>query len=112
MGWQPESETAARRATVIRRSQAIGSAMAESESRSAEAISELAELLDQLHRPLEAIAWRAVLLAYSRSDLSEQQLREGMNEINRGRLELLNGNKAKASDEFILCGVDRSRLRP
>ncbi|MCA9140707.1 MAG: tetratricopeptide repeat protein [Planctomycetales bacterium] len=106
-----EADEAARRSTLIQRTQSLGSEMAESDTRDLNKISELAELLAQLHRLDESLAWQAVQLAYSQSQLTTEQLKQRMMNINRERLEILESGKMGATESFILCGVDLQSLR-
>jgi tetratricopeptide (TPR) repeat protein len=106
-----EAGEAAKRSELIRRTQLIGSEMAESDARDLNKISELVGLLDQLHRRDESLAWRAIQLAYGQSDLTAEQTRQRMTEINRSRLELLKTDTLDASESFIVCGVDLRSLR-
>ena len=77
-----------------------------------QAISQLADLLAELHRPLEALGWRAIQVYYGRmkQSLSEEVANQAMNEINRNRVQILNGDDASATERFILCGVDPETL--
>jgi tetratricopeptide (TPR) repeat protein len=106
-----EAGEADKRSGLIRRTQLIGSEMAESDARDLNKISELVGLLDQLHRRVESLAWRAIQLAYGQSDLTAEQTRQRMTEINRSRLELLKTDTLDASESFIVCGVDLRSLR-
>ncbi len=105
-----ESKEAARRADLITRTQRIGNEMSDNPTRDLQKMQELIDLLGQLHRPFEALAWRAVRLLYSRSTLSESEVRQAMVEINRRRVELQQANQPDATEQFLLCGVDRDAL--
>ncbi|QEF97494.1 tetratricopeptide repeat protein [Stieleria maiorica] len=103
-----ESEATAHRADLIEQTVAIGARMAAQETRDDAAFSKLIELLDQLHRPLESLAWRGIQLAYSveTSARSESQPQQLLNEVATERAKLLRSNRAQASRRFVLCGVD------
>jgi len=112
LGADDEAKQAATRAKLIQQTQQIGSQMAASEQRDLQIIAELSNLLDQLERPLEALAWRAVLAVYSQSSgaITEQQAMQAFSEINQTRRQRLQAGDTQASEQFILCGVDRDAL--
>ena len=68
----------------------------------------LASLLDKLHRPIEALAWRAVEVAYARSSgqTTDTEAMRMISQINQQRMEALRSGQDTARREFILCGVD------
>jgi hypothetical protein len=71
-------------------------------------MSKLAGLLDDLQRPLEAMAWRAVQVYYGQSSsaISPEAAAQALAEINRDRTQQLQAVDAEAHRRFLLCGVD------
>ncbi len=108
-----EAAEALHRADLIKQSQTLGADMASSDVREDKKMSELIDLLDQLHRPLEALAWRGVQLAYARtvSSVSPAEEQRILAEIASDRSKELNANQRRATRQFILCGVDLNALR-
>lgn len=107
-----EAAAATRRSELINQTRTLGEKMSSSDERGEQELSELIELLDQLHRPLEALAWRGVALAdtQSASSVSESQARQILDEITADQAKVLNDNGGKATQAFILCGVDLDSL--
>lgn len=107
-----ESQRAEQRAAQIERTQQIGAAMAASDERDLGELSTLADTLIDLGRPLEALAWRAVLVYYESQSgqLDQQQEANAMTEINRERLAILSDENAFASEQEIFCGVEPGSL--
>ncbi len=101
-----EAEQAAQRAQSLARTRALGNEMAGSNQRDLQKLAELSQLLHQLHRPLEAISWQAVRVAYAGSKLSPQEQQAKLAEINQQRMRASGETQPFASKEFILCGVD------
>lgn len=108
LGAVDEAEAASRRAETIRKTTTIGAAMAAEETRDAAALSQLVELLQQLHRPLEALAWRGVQLAYAgeAGAISPADAQRRFNEIAQQRTQWLQADRGQATRQFVLCGVD------
>ncbi len=109
IGADDEAKEAANRAALLQRTQQIGSQMAKDPARDLPALSQLVDLLDQLHRPYEALAWRAVRVAYS--GLSPAETKQALAEINRDRLARLETGEPETTERFVLCGVDLAALR-
>ncbi len=112
-----EAEQALARAEQIEQTQVIGGEMAASSLRDPEKMSKLSSLLDQLHRPFEALAWRAVEVAYRMNraapadeDAPDQDTMRVVDEVNRRRQALLQEDQTAASRRFILCGVDLDEM--
>jgi tetratricopeptide (TPR) repeat protein len=96
---------AANRAQLIQRTQEIANELAATPERDLQQMSELVDLLYQLQRPFEALSWRAVLLAYGSSRVTELQAQQMITEINEARLQLLQSNEPIPSRQFLLCGI-------
>ena len=101
------AKVAASRADMIRQTHEIGLRMANSDVPSSTDITELSQLLDQLRRPYEALAWRAVGTVYasSRTEITREEAVERLERINRERLQI----KPPGADErqrFLQCGID------
>jgi predicted Zn-dependent protease len=107
---EAEAQEALNRAGLIEQTQLIGERLTDDSDRDTLAMSKLSDLLDQLQRPLEALAWRAVKTVYSQS-LSEQGVMEKLREINRTRMQRLEAGDFEASESFILCDIDLESLQ-
>ncbi len=81
-----EAAEALHRADLIKQTQSLGAKMASTEIREDKEMRELIDLLDQLHRPLEALAWRGVQLAYAQTmaSVSDAEAQQALKR-NRGR---------------------------
>ena len=96
----------------IERTQQLGQKMASSQDRSYEEMSELIQLLVDLQRPLEALAWRGVRLAYGRQHgtVTPQQAQELLQSIIRERELLLQKVDEDAYSDFVVCGLSKVLL--
>ena len=112
IGADSEAKAAAKRAELIQQTLEIGNEMASSRERDMQKISTLVDLLAELNRPLEALAWRAVQVVYAKSSggLSDEAAMQMLDEINRSRLQRLKSDEPAATKEFILCNVDPDAL--
>jgi tetratricopeptide (TPR) repeat protein len=112
MGAESEAAVAAQRAQLIERTQAIGEEMASSSDRDYDRMTSLIETLEQLSRPFEAFAWRAVRVVYgqAKSALPEADARQRLAKIVAERAERLKSNEPDATRDFLLCGVDLESL--
>ena len=108
MGAAGAATAAERRVELIKQTQTLGSQMAGTGDRDGQSILKLIDALQQLQRPLEALGWRGVLVAYAdaAASISEPQAQQVLDEIVRERTALLSGNQARATEEFVLCGVN------
>ncbi len=108
-----EAQEASKRAKLIQQTQLIGSQMAGSADREIQSMMMLSDLLDELRRPMEALAWRAMQVVYGKSSsaLSDQEAMQALSEINRNHLQRLEANDMDATEDFLLCGVDLEKLR-
>jgi tetratricopeptide (TPR) repeat protein len=111
-GETAEAASLERRAELIERTQGIGQQMAGTVDRDQASMLQLIDMLQQLHRPLEALGWRGVMLMYvdTESDSGAAQAQQVLDEIVKERTLLLKGNQHKASPEFVLCGIDLQKL--
>ncbi|MCS7470262.1 tetratricopeptide repeat protein [Stieleria sp. ICT_E10.1] len=98
---------ASRRAELIAETHRIGEQMASDQDVDLDQVSRLAELLDELSRPLEALGWRTVRVALERSrgTLSAQDASQAIAQINRDRLQRLQSGVAESTEAFdaFLC---------
>ncbi len=101
-----EAEEALHRSDLIAKTQTLGAEMASSEIREDTKMSELIDMLYQLHRPLEALAWRGVRLAYAPASLSDAEVQQLQSEIAKERSVRMSKNEGTATRQFLLCGVD------
>ncbi len=108
LGAVDQAEATSRRAETIRKTATIGAEMASEETRDAAVLSQLAELLQQLHRPLEALGWRGVQLAYAgeAGAISQADVQRILGEIAQERTQWLQADRGQASRQFVLCDVD------
>jgi len=106
-----EAAKVTERAQWLARTREIGEEMAANDQRDLNQLAELAQLLDQLHRPFESLSWQAVRVAYDRSILPENEQRSELNEINRKRIQLIESSGPAVTKEFILCGIDPESVR-
>ena len=112
LGATAEARQATERAKWLARTRTIGNQMAASSERNLNTLAELAELLEQLHRPLESLSWQAVRIAYGRSILPKEEQQSQLVEINSRRLQLIASTQPAATEQFILCGVDPDAIAP
>ncbi|WP_372895617.1 tetratricopeptide repeat protein [Stieleria sp.] len=112
LGAVDEAEATSRRAETIRKTTTIGAAMASEETRDAEVLSQLAELLQQLHRPLEALGWRGIQLAYAgeAGAIAPADAQRILGEIAQERRQWLKADRGQATRAFVLCDVDVDAL--
>ncbi|QDV41558.1 tetratricopeptide repeat protein [Stieleria neptunia] len=107
LGLEDRAAEASRRAELIAKTHQIGEQMASDPDIDVDAVSRLAELLDQLKRPLEALAWRTVRVAMERSrgTLSAQDASQAIAKINRDRLQRLQSDLTDPTEAFnsFLC---------
>nr|WP_236649260.1 tetratricopeptide repeat protein [Rhodopirellula sp. SM50] len=108
LGAIDDAEATSRRAETIRKTTTIGAAMASVETRDAAVLSQLAELLQQLHRPLEALGWRGVQLAYAgeAGTITPADAQRILSEIAQERGQWLKADRGQATRPFVLCDVD------
>jgi tetratricopeptide (TPR) repeat protein len=114
LGATAPAQQAQERAELIAQTLALGAEMAGQKSRDYEKMSTLIDLLNQLQRPLEALAWRGMRLAYQKanSSVSAAQAEQIFADLVRDRKEQLKTSENQPTREFILCGVDPDSLEP
>jgi hypothetical protein len=110
LGLEKESEASVARVEQLARTQELGTELATSANPTAEQITELADLLEQLRRPFESVAWQAIAVAYRRSSMPPAQVRQLFAQINQRRMELIESQPATDSDHYLTCGVDPETL--
>ncbi|WP_197454363.1 tetratricopeptide repeat protein [Stieleria varia] len=112
LGANEDAERVLHRSSLIERTQVLGAKMASTELREDAALTELIGLLNQLHRPLEALGWRGVQIGYSQgnSSTTDSDTQRILEEIVVGRSKVLSEGHARPSREFILCGIDVDSL--
>ncbi|MEE2938331.1 MAG: hypothetical protein VYA84_20270 [Planctomycetota bacterium] len=95
------------RAELIDQTQKIGKKLAGG-SVNADEMRKLADLLEQLQRPLEALAWRAMRVSFEQSggQIDAAQAAKAYAEIERQRQECQQNGITEPDRAFILCGVD------
>lgn len=104
-----QAETVLQRARSLARTREIGQQLAESDQRDLNDLSELAQLLEELRRPHESLAWQAVRIAYADSSIDEDERQLQLTEINRRRVELAK-NPIPVDQQFLLCGIDHESI--
>ena len=105
-----QAQEALRRAGLIEQTQILGNAMMQSDTRDLQQMTTLIDLLEQLRRPLEALAWRVVRLIYGGDSLPKSDVKRQLAEINTARLRYLQNEQPAANVSFLLCGVDPNAL--
>lgn len=108
IGNHEQAEDAVERADWIQQTVKLGDQMASSPQRDVRQIGVLIELLEKLRRPLEALGWRGIQVAYGRANsmLDESSAKNVLQMINQKRVAELQKKDADARRSFITCGVD------
>ena len=106
------SEIAKKRQEKILATHKTGQAFTDSETRDPQSVASLCRILDELHRPIESLAWQAVAMVYNQEEmgLSNEQLALQLQNINQKRIRLIRNNEAEATNEFILCGLNLNQV--
>ena len=88
----------------------IGNEMATNPQRDVKKIGVLINLLERLQRPLEALGWRGIQVAYGRASsmLDESAARNILQMINQKRIAQLGKTDTAARRLFVTCGVEVS----
>jgi len=104
------AKIAATRATQLTETHAIGQEFTSNQAREPAQIAKLCELLQQLQRPYESLAWQAVGLIYNQQalGLSNQEITSQLQVINQKRTELIKTGEKWPAESFILCGAKTS----
>ncbi|MDB4810210.1 tetratricopeptide repeat protein [bacterium] len=102
-----------KRIDMISRSQEIGALMAGSPDRSYKTMTELIDLLGQLRRPLESIAWRGLRLGYGQTHgtITPSQADVILKQLISDREAHFDGGATVGDRDFILCGLDLDQSR-
>ena len=110
LGMPEKAKLVAARGQLVRKTQLLGQKTGQALTQ--EAITELAGALEELHRPLEATAWRGVALAYaeSRGSVSAKEIQSAITKLNQDRSDYLASGKTMPDRDFVLCGIDVERL--
>lgn len=110
MGKSDQAKLANERAGLIEQTVRLGNEMASNPQRDVRKISVLIELLERLQRPLEALAWRGIQVAYGRANamLDEAAARNVLQMINQKRIAQLGEIDTAAKRIFVTCGVEVS----
>lgn len=103
------AKRASERAELIRQSKSLGDQIRRSTGRKYELVVELVELLEQLHRHDESLAWNTIAVANSGRPKNEVQ--QTILKINEQRLSWLESKSFQADPTFVLCGLDPDDLR-
>ena len=108
IGNHEQAEDAVERADWIQQTVKLGDQMASSPQRDVRQIGVLIELLEKLRRPLEALGWRGIQVAYGRANsmLDESAAKNVLQMINQKRVAELQKKDADARRSFITCGVN------
>lgn len=108
MGKSEQAKAAIERAGFIEQTRNLGNEMASNPQRDVRKISVLIELLERLQRPLEALGWRGIQVAYGRANamLDEAAARNVLQLINQKRIAQLGETDAAAKRLFVTCGID------
>ena len=82
--------------------------MASNPQRDVRKISVLIELLERLQRPLEALGWRGIQVAYGRANgmLDDSAARNVLQMINQKRITQLGETDTDAKRLFVTCGFE------
>jgi len=108
-GMLEASRLASQRAELLRKTNEMGVDFARGH-RDAQRFASLAELLDQLDRPYEALAWRAISLAYDRESIEPRMFAQLQNDLQKRR-EQIEQAGVEPSEPRLLCGLLRNELR-
>ncbi len=107
MGKSEQAKVAGERADLIEQTVMLGEKMASNPRRDVRQISVLVDLLERLQRPLEALGWRGIQVAYGRagSMLGEAEARNVLQMINQQRIAQLENNDSASKRLFVTCGI-------
>ncbi len=99
--------TAKQRSEWIAETHRIGQAFTSQDTRDPQLVASLCQLLDNLNRPLESLAWQAVGMVYNQQSLgiSNAQLTQQLQRINQQRIESIQNSDPESETNFILCGI-------
>ena len=108
LGKAEQAKMAIDRADLIEKTISLGNDMASNAQRDVRKISVLIELLERLQRPMEALGWRGIQVAYGRANamLDDAAARNVLQMINQKRLAQLGETENKAKRLFVTCGIE------
>ncbi len=108
LGKGEQAKMAIDRADLIEQTISLGNDMASNAQRDVRKISVLIELLERLQRPMEALGWRGIQVAYGRANamLDDAAARNVLQMINQKRLAQLGETENKAKRLFVTCGLE------
>ena len=108
LGKPEQAQVATERAGLIEQTVSLGDQMASNQQRDVGQISVLIDLLERLQRPLEALGWRGIQVAYGRANsmLDDAQARDVLKMINQNRIAQLEKSDPAAKRLFVICGID------
>lgn len=94
-------------AALIEQTAVIGDEMATNPQCDVQRISVLIDLLERLQRPLEALGWRGIQVAYGResSMLTDEAARNVLQMLNQKRVEHLANEGVEAKRSFLTGGL-------
>jgi tetratricopeptide (TPR) repeat protein len=99
---------ALKRAAKIRRTKSLGRQIAQSAGSKFDRINELVQLLEELQRKDEALAWKT--LAIANSGRPKEEIQQAILNVNSERLDWLSSESLDPDSNFILCGLDLEEL--
>ena len=110
LGKPEQAKQAIERTRLIEQTMGIGNEMATNPQRDVKKIGVLINLLERLQRPLEALGWRGIQVAYGRASsmLDESAARNILQMINQERIAQLGKTDTAARRLFVTCGVEVS----
>ena len=108
IGKSEQAKVAIERAGLIEQTVSLGNEMASNPQRDVRKISVLIELLERLQRPLEALGWRGIQVAYGQANgmLDESAARNVLQMINQKRITQLGETDTDAKRLFVTCGFE------
>ena len=108
IGKSEQAKVAIERAGLIEQTVSLGNEMASNPQRDVRKISVLIELLERLQRPLEALGWRGIQVAYGRANgmLDDSAARNVLQMINQKRITQLGETDTDAKRLFVTCGFE------
>ncbi len=107
-----QSDVVRHRAGLLKMTQELGAKMARSDDRDLPNLLSLAQMLDQLGRPFEALGWKGVWLSYATASgsVSETEATLRLNEMVADRKKLSQTQRTQPSNPYETLGVDLKTL--
>lgn len=112
IGQEKMAETTASRAELIKQTQKLGQQISDSNTHADTEVQKLAELLDQLHRPIEALQWRQIRLVQLQStdELPDSEALRRISELEDQRSRHSHNKDERPTRTFLLCDIDIDAL--